>query len=139
MRRTALIGLGAPVLLRVLGVLVFLAIRADLPDPVVTHRSRSGPDGFTARDRVVLTVPTGPAVGLLLGAGADRAHRSGAPLKFLPSTGCGWLLAGQHGGRGQRWGYPQVVPSTVRRAGRVVHQPSPTRSTAPLRPGPTRP
>ena len=31
MRRTALIVLGAPVVVGVLGVLVFLAIRADLP------------------------------------------------------------------------------------------------------------
>ena len=33
----------------------------------MTHWGRSGPDGFTARDRVVLTVLIGPAVGLLLG------------------------------------------------------------------------
>ncbi|HEV7653299.1 MAG TPA: hypothetical protein VGP36_00985 [Mycobacteriales bacterium] len=67
MRRTALIIVGAPVLVGVLGVLLFLAIRGDLPDPVATHWSTSSPDGFTARSRAVVPVLIGPVAGLLLG------------------------------------------------------------------------
>jgi Protein of unknown function (DUF1648) len=67
MKRTTLIIVGAPVLVGVLGVAVFLAIRSSLPDPVATHWDPAGPDGFTSRAGALLPVLLGPVLGLLLG------------------------------------------------------------------------
>jgi hypothetical protein len=82
--------------------------------------------------RFVVTVDGAAEAAAPLTALTDRAHR----LTFFRPQGVGDLLPGRNGGPGRRWGYAQVVPSTVRRAGRVVHRQSPTRSTAPLRPRP---
>jgi hypothetical protein len=49
MKRPALIVVGAPVLVGVPGLAVFLAIRSGLPDQAATHRGRSAPDGSTLR------------------------------------------------------------------------------------------
>jgi hypothetical protein len=67
MRRTALIVVGTPVAVGILGVAVLLAIRSSLPDPVATHWDNSGPDGFTARSWAVLPVLVGAVFGLFLG------------------------------------------------------------------------
>jgi hypothetical protein len=67
MRRTALIIIGGPALAGVLGLLAWLAIRSDLPDPVATHWHPGGPDGFTARSRVAWLLLLGPVLGLLTG------------------------------------------------------------------------
>jgi hypothetical protein len=45
MKRTALIVVGAPALIGVLGLAAFLAIRSDLPDPVATHWGGPGRTG----------------------------------------------------------------------------------------------
>jgi hypothetical protein len=68
MKRMALITVGAPVLVGVLGVAVFLAIRSSLPDPVATHWGSSGADGYTSLRWAVLSVLLGAVIGLALGA-----------------------------------------------------------------------
>jgi hypothetical protein len=75
----------------VLGLVVFLAIRSDLPDPVATHRGTSGPDGFTALGRVVLPLLIGPVLGLPLLIGPVL----GLPLLIGPVLG---LLAPRRAG-----------------------------------------
>jgi hypothetical protein len=68
MKRTTMITVGAPVLVGVLGLLVFLAIRSQLPDPVATHWGPGGPNGFTALRWAPLPVLVGAVLGLALGA-----------------------------------------------------------------------
>ena len=75
MRRTVAIVVAGPVLVAVLGLVVFLAIRPELPDPVATHWGRSGPNGFTSLRWVLVPVLLGPAIGLLLGAALAWAGR----------------------------------------------------------------
>lgn len=90
MRRTVLLVAGIPVLVGVVGVLVLLAIRSELPDPVATHWDRGGPDGFTARAGVLPLVLLGPVLGALVGgliAALTRGEPAGRRIAAGTATG----------------------------------------------------
>ena len=92
-RRAAIAGVAIPVAVTVLALGVEVAILSDLPDPVATHWSGSGPDGFSPPWVVpVLTAAFAGLMPLAMGLSAVLTIRRGDrgfTLRLLPAVAAG--------------------------------------------------
>ncbi|WP_062517350.1 DUF1648 domain-containing protein [Demequina gelatinilytica] len=91
--RAAAVGVVAPAVLSVGALAAIVAMIGDLPDPVATHWSGSGPDGFSSPELVlVMTGAVGGALPIALGVsvlGSIRRGERGFVLRLLPSVALG--------------------------------------------------